>query len=253
MTMYSVNGTDLTNIANAIRAKTGEVGTMTIADMPTEIGSISGGGGGVFTPTFTSTIIGTDYNATFTITLTDAYSNYDWLEVDTINSSTQKLTTFYVTPHFWDRCRTISNTKTNFNEPETNQYCTQSISSNGLTLTRTNYRSLQINEIRGIKGDNCNITATTLYDASSCTGSSITVSFSSDADFDYLFLGMNSSDSTEIQPNYRPISYNSALLFNDWIGKIHPYNTSQSITLTPGNLTAGRYFTVEGIKINPKQ
>lgn len=44
MTMYSVNGTDLTNIANAIRAKTGEVGTMTINDMPTEIGSISGGG-----------------------------------------------------------------------------------------------------------------------------------------------------------------------------------------------------------------
>lgn len=43
MTMYSVSGTDLTNIANAIRTKTGEVGTMTVADMPTEIGSISGG------------------------------------------------------------------------------------------------------------------------------------------------------------------------------------------------------------------
>lgn len=43
MTMYSVNGTDLTNIANAIRAKTGEAGTMTIADMSTEIESISGG------------------------------------------------------------------------------------------------------------------------------------------------------------------------------------------------------------------
>jgi hypothetical protein len=43
--MYKVDGTDLTNIANAIRAKTGEAGTMTITDMPTEIRSISGGGG----------------------------------------------------------------------------------------------------------------------------------------------------------------------------------------------------------------
>lgn len=43
MTMYKVDGNDLTSIANAIRAKTGEVGTMTITDMPTEIGSISGG------------------------------------------------------------------------------------------------------------------------------------------------------------------------------------------------------------------
>ena len=252
MTMYSVNGTDLTNIANAIRAKTGEVGTMTVADMPTEIESIGGGGGGIFTPTFTSTIIGTDYNATLTITLTDAYSNYDWLEVDTINSNTQKLTTFYVTPHFWDRCRIVSNSRTNFNEPNTNQYGTYSISSNGLELTRIANRNLQINEIRGIKGDNCTITATTLYDASSCTNSTTTVSFSSSADFDYLFLGMNSGDSTEIQSNYRPISYNSALLFNDWKGYIYPYNTYQSITLTPGNLTAGKYFTVEGIKINPK-
>ena len=142
MTMYSVNGTDLTNIANAIRAKTGEAGTMTITDMPTEIRSISGGGGGIFTPTFTSTTIGTDYNATFTITLTDAYSNYDWLEVDVINSVTQKLTTFYVTPHFWDHCRTLSNSQTNFNESETNQYGTYSISSNGLVLTRIANRNL---------------------------------------------------------------------------------------------------------------
>lgn len=33
-------------IANAIRAKTGKSDTMTPAEMPTEIASISGGGGG---------------------------------------------------------------------------------------------------------------------------------------------------------------------------------------------------------------
>ena len=33
----------LTNIANAIRAKTGKVDTMTPPEMPSEIGSISGG------------------------------------------------------------------------------------------------------------------------------------------------------------------------------------------------------------------
>lgn len=34
------------DIADAIRAKTGKSDTMTPAEMPTEIGSISGGGGG---------------------------------------------------------------------------------------------------------------------------------------------------------------------------------------------------------------
>lgn len=52
MTMYKVDGNDLTSIANAIRTKTGEVSTMTIADMPTEIGSISGCGN-VLTKTLT--------------------------------------------------------------------------------------------------------------------------------------------------------------------------------------------------------
>lgn len=45
MAKYIVDGQDLASVADAIREKTGESGTMTLAEMPEKIASISGGGG----------------------------------------------------------------------------------------------------------------------------------------------------------------------------------------------------------------
>lgn len=45
MSEYSIQDTTLSEIANAIRAKTGKNNAMTPLEMPSEIGSISGGGG----------------------------------------------------------------------------------------------------------------------------------------------------------------------------------------------------------------
>lgn len=64
----------LTNIANAIRTKTGKSGKLTLDQMVTEIGSISGGGGGLptgfsqiatGTHTLSSAVVG---GSTFTVT-----------------------------------------------------------------------------------------------------------------------------------------------------------------------------------------
>lgn len=44
MSRYIVNGDDISAVANAIRDKTGKSDTMTLAEMPSEIESISGGG-----------------------------------------------------------------------------------------------------------------------------------------------------------------------------------------------------------------
>lgn len=53
----------LTAIANAIRAKTGETGKMTLEQMPAKIGAISGGGGGGFdTSQITTTISMFEYS-----------------------------------------------------------------------------------------------------------------------------------------------------------------------------------------------
>lgn len=41
---YIITDTQLTNIADAIRAKTGKVDTITVDEMPDEISGISGGG-----------------------------------------------------------------------------------------------------------------------------------------------------------------------------------------------------------------
>lgn len=42
---YIITDTQLINIADAIRAKTGKVDTITVDEMPDEISGISGGGG----------------------------------------------------------------------------------------------------------------------------------------------------------------------------------------------------------------
>lgn len=46
MSIYSIQGTTLTDIADAIRSKTGKTASMTPIEMPDEIESISGGGEG---------------------------------------------------------------------------------------------------------------------------------------------------------------------------------------------------------------
>lgn len=63
----------LTAIANAIRAKTGKVATMTLAEMPTEIASISGGG---ITPTGTKNISITQNGTT-----TEDVTNYAYAQI----------------------------------------------------------------------------------------------------------------------------------------------------------------------------
>ena len=48
MSKYVIDSETLTDIADAIRAKTGDSASMTPLEMPDEIASISGGGGGYF-------------------------------------------------------------------------------------------------------------------------------------------------------------------------------------------------------------
>jgi hypothetical protein len=50
MSFYSIRRKELTDIADAIRAKTGKSGDMSVEDMPKEIASITGGGSGDGSP-----------------------------------------------------------------------------------------------------------------------------------------------------------------------------------------------------------
>ena len=58
---YQIDGQYLTDIANAIRAKTGGIASITPEDMPDEIASISGGGGGTAELTPYKTDVATGY------------------------------------------------------------------------------------------------------------------------------------------------------------------------------------------------
>lgn len=78
---YSLqNTTDLSNLADAIRAKTGGSSNMTVADMATAVASIAGSGGTV-TISYTSPSVSTNYYTGFTsLTLTgDASKNNIWI------------------------------------------------------------------------------------------------------------------------------------------------------------------------------
>jgi hypothetical protein len=59
MSKYTLDSSTLTNIADAIRTKTGGSSQITPLEMPTEIASISGGGGVPPIPVFTKTLIAT--------------------------------------------------------------------------------------------------------------------------------------------------------------------------------------------------
>lgn len=81
MADYLIQDSTLTDIADAIRAKTGNSATMTPSEMPTEIGSIQTGGGGGFellaSGVYNHAITGTSTTVTIPVSYTGtAYAVY---------------------------------------------------------------------------------------------------------------------------------------------------------------------------------
>ena len=248
----------ISDIADAINTKAGTSGTMTPSAMITAIGNIpSGGGGGVIIPTFSKTTIATTdiANSPDTLTFTDDYTTYDFLEIEMQNTSSTESNKFITTPEVITECLTVGSAYA-INEENSNQYGTYH-DNNDDTWTRSANRNLLIKEIQGWNCTNCTITKTTLYQRGAVSGSNQTVTIPAGDSFynyDYLMIATTTSDPDDLgdNPLMVPVRKDFGTDYKIGLGMNH-YNALKGYTISNDTLLSGTYFYVQGIKFsNPK-
>lgn len=261
---YLIKEGTLTDIANAIRDKTGSSSSIKVSDFASEIESISGGGGGggpsgSFIPTYTETkIMDNSAVSTSTITFTEDYHNYPLLKVILYNITNNRYTTQYIVPEGADKAFVYSANKLNFNESIdysiSNQYCTYQRNSN-TEWQRVAYRSMVIYEVYGITFTNCTFQLEEIYSRGGYSSTQVTpepLPGTTFFDYDALIYMSCTGDNTETQ--FAPYFYYIPSFAIDRLGKpniFYKYNQYLLKGISPTSIGTERYFYVAGIKLIP--
>lgn len=251
VTKYSIQSSTLQGIADAIRTKKESEDPIAVSDFADEILSIQGGG--ALYPQATKTLIVDNTSLTNTLTFTDSYANYDFLEMVTYNSSSQKETTFLVTPSMVTASFTYSSNLMNFNEFDSDQYVCYKKTSDTV-WTRNNSRNLNIKTIHGLTLSNATKTETVLYNREAISGSNVTLTPPAGKtfyDYDYILFMTCTGSSDETQPcNSVFMNPVKDCMFDTFVSRsinINKYNTYQSSTVEADSITSYRYFYVIGL------
>ena len=209
----------------------------------------AGGGGSAADPVFTEEVIVDNSSAASSFTFDEDYHDYDFVKITYTNSDNSNTETVYVTPDALDAFFDVAQRFT-VNFYATNVYATysQSISGDTITWSRTNQRTCNITEIKGVNCTNYTVTETEVYKASALSGTAAAItSQASLFGYDYLFVVTNSSDRTEVVP------CNSCYSMKNFTGDArigcNGYNNAGSVvTVTANGMTAWKYYYVGGIK-----
>lgn len=283
---YIINGDTLKDIADAIREKKETSAPIDVSDFANEILTISGGSSvlisktitengtynasddhangysdvivnvpssGAQYPQATKTLIVDNTSLTNTLTFTESYTNYDFLEMVTYNSSSQKETSFLVTPSMVTASFTYSSNLMNFNEFDSDQYVCYKKTSDTV-WTRNNSRNLNIKTIHGLTLSNATKTETELYSREAISGSNVALTPPAGKtfyDYDYILFMTCTGSSDETQPcNSVFMNPVKDCMFDTFVSKtinINKYNTYQSSTVEADSITSYRYFYVVGL------
>lgn len=205
-----------------------------------------------FVPTFSETLIGDNTSHASTFTLSESYSNYDLVKIVWYESASSS-GFLYTTPDILDEIFTVGVGKICINKPSTNHYVCYTKS--GLTWTQTNQRDIFVHAIYGVTLTNCTMQLTDLYkrEASTVTKYSIT-SQTSLKDFDMFFMSsIHATDGSETMPTtwlYQYPKENISGAFSCPVPCVlQEYNANdEAFVITEFEMTAARYFMVQGVK-----
>lgn len=204
----------------------------------------SGGGGGGGLPTFTETTIATGTSAG-TLTFTDDYHDYDFVNVKCVNESSGEVTDYLCTPDMIDSIFDLpTDNEIAFNEFYTNQY-TRYAKTSSTVWTLTGSRNLYISEVTGMACDNFTVTETEIYKKTSYDTQSRTISGTDLLDYDMFIVACSLAYT---QPNSIPISKPIYTDSEGYLTIVNGYNTFTLIRITDTEMSSAPYHYVSGIK-----
>ena len=217
--------------------------------------SVTVQGGGARFPQVTRTLIVDNTALSSSLNFTDLYTNYDFLEVTTYNSSSQKETKFLLTPSMATAAFTNSRDLFNFNEFNTNQYVCYRKTSDTV-WTRNNSRNLNIKTIYGLTLTNAVKTESVLYDRGGISSSTVTFSPPTGKtffDYEYIMFLTCTGNSDETQPS-TSLFMNTFVDANDFLGgyaskriPVDRYDNYTLVTIDETTITASYYCYVVGL------
>ena len=208
----------------------------------------TGGNGSSPTPTvpqFTKTLIMDNTAISDTLTFTDDYTTYDFLEFEWYNIESTRTTIILTTPEIVEEMFLHSNGLFNASE-HSNQYGSyHKLTSSSWELDHG--RNMRIKFIRGVNCSNATVEKTWIYKHNGYTGAEVTITTTGLLSYDYIFT----SGFTGVADETCTSLYLTVPKTMDNINVpvlVSIYGGYLLSALTDTTMSASKYFAVQGIK-----
>ena len=160
---------------------------------------------GGITPVFTEEVICDNSSASSTLTFTEDWHDYDFLQFKLTNSSSGIITYITTTPDILDEIFARSSSKVLFNEFSNDQYALYTKSSD-LSWSRTGTRNVNVTEVKGLTATNCTVSTEWIYKRGAITASNVTITAPKYFEaYDEIYMASCDGDSDDTMPCILPV------------------------------------------------
>lgn len=160
---------------------------------------------GGITPVFTEEVICDNSSASSTLTFTEDWHDYDFLQFKLTNSSSGIITYITTTPDLLDEIFARSSSKVLFNEFSNDQYALYTKSSD-LSWSRSKTRNVNVTEVKGLTATNCTVSTEWIYKRGAITASNVTITAPKYFEaYDEIYMASCDGDSDDTMPCILPV------------------------------------------------
>ena len=160
---------------------------------------------GGITPVFTEEVICDNSSASSTLTFTEDWHDYDFLQFKLTNSSSGIITYITTTPDILDEIFARSSNKVLFNEFSNDQYALYTKSSD-LSWSRSGTRNANVTEVKGLTATNCTVSTEWIYKRGAITASNVTITAPKYFEaYDEIYMASCDGDSDDTMPCILPV------------------------------------------------
>ena len=207
----------------------------------------SGGGGssGEFVPEFTKTLILDNSELSNTLTFTDDYTTYDFLELECYNISSYITIMILTTPEIVDEIFLHSNGYFNISS-HNDQYGSYKKTSSTVWVV-DHGRNLRIKKINGVNCSNATVDKTWIYKHNGYTGGEVTITSTDLLSYDYILTSGFTGVQDETVPSLYLTCPKTIVDVNIPV-IVSRYGGYYLSTMTDTTMSASKYFAVQGIK-----
>lgn len=205
----------------------------------------NGGGTMPIVPEFTKTLIMDNPSILNTLTFTDDYTTYDFLELECYNISSTATLMILTTPEIVEESFLHSNGFFNICS-HSDQYGSY-IKTSSTVWTLDHGRNLRLKKINGLNCSNATVAKTWIYKHNGYTGGEVTITATGLLSYDYILT----SGFTGVADETSPSLYLTVPKTIDDINVpvlVSKYGGYYLANLTDTTMSASKYFTVQGIK-----